>query len=234
MAFIREYGLASDMGDPFSFRIPKRVRKMRLGRSLKGLARLALPAAAAFVPGGPAALGFARAFGLDVGDPSSRRKSAGAGPKAKAAKKAKKRGHPLKAKKPSHGKGKGVDWNKIAESATSLLPVGADLAKTAMEQFGVTHGDDEEAALQAQLGGIAGTAGGLHPSVRHALGMGHRRRSMNPANVKALRRSIRRLEGFERVVKSVYRAFPRLKPHTQSARGGHRAGCGCVACRKRK
>lgn len=232
MAFIREY---MNQGDPFSLRIPRRVRKWRPGRTLKGM----LPLAAQFVPGAGAALGFARGFGLDIGDPSGRRKNAGAGPKAKAAKKAAKRGHPAKMKKPSHG-GKHIDWNAIGNAATSLLPVGGELAKTVMQQAGITHdpADAEDAMTSAlQSGMVQGTAMPLHPAVRKALGLHHRRRSMNPANTKALRRSIRRVEGFERLVKSVYRAFPRLKPHAGGHGGarmrGHKSGCGCVGCRKK-
>lgn len=34
---------------------------------------------------------------------------------------------------------------------------------------------------------------------------------MNPANVKALRRSLRRVEGFEKLVKRIEKQYPRLK-----------------------
>jgi len=64
------------------------------------------------------------------------------------------------------------------------------------------------------------------------------RRAVNPANVKALRRSVRRVESFQHLVKTVERAFPPLRHarHMQASgsRGrGHKAGCGCFACRKR-
>jgi hypothetical protein len=64
---------------------------------------------------------------------------------------------------------------------------------------------------------------------------GHRRRQ-NPANVKALRRSLRRVEGFQKLVKSVERAYPRLarSTHHSHAHGGHKPGCKCVACKHRR
>lgn len=65
---------------------------------------------------------------------------------------------------------------------------------------------------------------------------GHRRR-INATNVKALKRGLRRVEAFEKVVASVHKAYPRLKhthaTHHRSHRRpkGHKPGCGCVACR---
>lgn len=73
-------------------------------------------------------------------------------------------------------------------------------------------------------GGAAATAGavatlvrsrkGVHPAVAAAMGM-HRRRRMHVTNVKALRRSIRRLHGFEKVCRKVLRF---TSPHRSHGR----------------
>jgi hypothetical protein len=66
--------------------------------------------------------------------------------------------------------------------------------------------------IQAAIGqGILGTG-------KHAAAGGRHRRSMNVANVKALRRGLRRVEGFEKLVKRIEKAYPRLKrahPHAE-------------------
>ena len=69
-------------------------------------------------------------------------------------------------------------------------------------------------------GAVAGLRGG---NIQAAIGQallgtgkkagkeeGKHRRSMNMANVKALRRGIRRIEGFEKIVHRIQRAYPRL------------------------
>lgn len=234
MAFIREY--SSVAGDPFSLRVPKRFRKMKIGRALGKVARSVLPVAAGFIPGvGGFARGalekvlnriprpviqslemagyepqeiatsFARSYGLEMGDPAPRpaqkRKRAGSGPKAKAAKKAEKRseraGRPAKAKKSgAHGpKGAGgkepIDWGSI-------------LGDTA----GAMRG-----AIDKLPGRGGGALGGIIPGdLFGAGGRGRGRRTMNPANVKALRRSLRRVEGFHKLVKRVEKQYPRMRP----------------------
>lgn len=101
------------------------------------------------------------------------------------------------------------------------------------------------AALQhADIGALFGAtqAGSRAADVRglHGFQMGGHRRHINPANVKALRRGIRRLEGFEKLVKSVRKAAGGLRGVVMQPHGvrhykkpGHRAGCRCVACRGR-
>lgn len=268
MAFIRSYSqqgarFLMDQGDPFSLRIPKKLRKWQPGKSLKKLAQIVAPVAS-FIPGVGGILarlapiaqkysvpletlqGFARMYGYDVGDPgpAKKRKSAGSGTKAKS--KAKKERRAEKASKPK-GKGKRpsgskqpIDWGAIGEAATSLLPVGADLAKELGRQFGggaaagaVPPGLEEE--LAAALGGKKPRGGTLRLP-----GMGGGRRTMNPANVKALRRSMRRVEGFQKLVKRVNKMFPKIArgysssssaPGPRRARG-HRASCGCAVCRR--
>ena len=56
--------------------------------------------------------------------------------------------------------------------------------------------------------------GAVHPAVAAAMGMGRRRR-MHVTNVKALRRSIRRLHGFEKVCRKVLRF---TSPHRSHGR----------------
>lgn len=220
------------MGDPFSLRIPKKLRKMKVGRALGRFATSAL----SFVPGlgavlSPLAqklvnigakygvdqdtmLGFARSYGLDVGDPGPqpKRKTAGAGPKAKAAKKAQKRATPVKSAK-----------------------------KGGVPNIGLPNIEIPPGMMQE----IAKAAGNLVPGGPKAIGISSHpgfgrggRRSMNPTNVKAIRRAVRRLEGFGRVIKSVRKAARGLKgevlgTHHQVARtGGHRAGCRCAICKR--
>jgi hypothetical protein len=59
------------------------------------------------------------------------------------------------------------------------------------------------------------------------------RRRMNVANVKALRRAIRRLAGFEHLAKSIYSLLRGVAPtpKRKASRRGHGAGCGCPSCR---
>jgi hypothetical protein len=252
MAFIREYAAMS--GDPFSLRIPKKLRKMKIGRGLAKLAPFA-----SLIPGvGPLAgglltgltsrvaaarkrfpivqavadqfgmdedtvLDFARSYGLDMGDTANKRKAAGSGPKAKAAKKAQARATPHKVAKPSHG-----HQGRLQQAAAAT---GEIIHKA-------TGGDPAGAMLAMLKGGLSpvpplpGIAGAMR-----AHGFGGHRRSMNPANVKALRRSLRRVEGFETLVKRIEKAYPRLRRHSSAGGGGgrrgHKSGCRCVACRGR-
>jgi hypothetical protein len=67
--------------------------------------------------------------------------------------------------------------------------------------LGALRGGNLQAAL-AQ--GILGTGKSL-------AGGGGKRRSMNMANIKALKRGLRRVEGFEKIVKRVYKAYPRMQ-----------------------
>ncbi len=145
MAFIREYAMA---GDPFRFRLPKRlrraftppkfIRKFQPGRAAASLARYAAPLAAAALPGvGGIAAGlasqylgdpndqWARAYGYMAGDPgpkTPKRKAAAAGPKHKAARKAtarSKKGGGLSALLGGAGKFLGAHGKQIAQVAAA-------------------------------------------------------------------------------------------------------------------
>ncbi|HKW42520.1 MAG TPA: hypothetical protein VJN39_14825 [Gemmatimonadales bacterium] len=252
MAFIREYGAA---GDPFSLRIPKKLRKLKVGRALGSVARLG----ASFIPGvgGMVAQAlappepepvpvepppqpmlpdwllellqahaptFARAYGYDMGDPGAprpqkKRKAAGAGPKAKAAKKANvrtQRAQRAVAKAAPAAKGKrGKKGGGVA--------IDPDLAGGLMEfAQGQLQGQQEGGGLFGALG-LRGKKGGA--------AFGGHRRTMNVANVKALRRSMRRVEGFEKLAR---RVMPHVFRHSRSGSrakaSGHKRGCKCVVC----
>lgn len=253
MAFIREYAAA---GDPFRLRMPKGLKRAftppRALRKLqvRDIAHVAAPALG-LIPGVGTAMNFARSYGYDLGDPAPkpghRRKGAAAGPKHKAEKKAQKRAakgaqHVVHGKAPKKGKKKGkglgatlagLDYGALAQAAASGIPIAGGVAS---ELIGQMHGG----AAQPGAGGPdfgtfdAGAVAG-HIGAHGAHGFGHKRRSMNPANVHALRRSMRRMEGFERLVK---RVAPHLltahKSHRHhSSTGGHKAGCRCAVCKRK-
>lgn len=211
---------------------------------------------------------FARSYGVDIGDPDDwaddlvedtedayelgwmgdpapkparKRKTAGAGPKVKAAKKRAKR------------KERGARGNGLASKIGKSIAAGAKGTAAAlpglleaMKSSGILGGmghmatkgggaaDAEAAALEEMaiaLGGKA-KAGGAR-----GMRFGGRRRTMNPANTRALRRSIRRVEGFQKLVKRVYKQFPALRGSATTRSSvrrarGHRAGCGCVVCKR--
>jgi len=263
MGFTREY--MAEQGDPFSLRVPKRLRKMKVGRAIGNFAKKALPIASAFIPGVGAfaggvvakilnriprpvinqlqALGyepqeiatsFARNYGLELGDPgkaaphpAKKRKTAAAGPKAKAEKKrAVRRNRAVRgnsgAKPPvaGHGRGGEIDWGGIlggaaAKAGGATIDMGKDLLHG---DYGAVFGD--------LMGGKKGAA----------LGAGGRHRRINPVNVKALKRGIRRIEGFEKIVKQVHKAYPRIARATHSGVSsrsrGHKHGCRCFACKR--
>jgi hypothetical protein len=264
MAFIRSYSqraMAQDMGDPGrrkrggffkrAFKPPRALRKFQPGRAAMRLA----PSLLSFVPipgmsglmGRLSAIGqkygisgeqvasFAQSRGIDlssmgdapdwdIGDPGARtpkRKRAASGGKAKSQskkeRKASRTGTIGKGRKPSGAK-RGIDFGKIAAATTSLLPVGRDLADT----------------LASELN-VPGFGVGKAPK---GFGGGHRR--INPANVKAINRSLRRIEGFEKLAHRVmgHKLFKRVRGgiasgHShRSVRQGHKSGCGCVVCRR--
>lgn len=151
---------------------------------------------------------FARGYGLDVGDPGRRRPrrrrsqlaGAGAPPSAKAAAKRKtaakararaagaaaRRGGKRKSTGPAKASGPKIDFGRLAEAAASGIPLAGGVISELMAQK------------------REGKAGG-------AFGAGSRRRAMNPTNVRALRRSLRRVEGFKKLVKRVERQFPAMR-----------------------
>ena len=260
MAFIRSYQRrwqVDDVGDPGLRGFFRKIKKLKVGRAIGKLGRGALNVAriaAPFVPvpGLSAALTkltsigqkfglspqqvqtFAAAHGFDlsdigdiqdIGDPGTKvpkRKRAGSGTKAKSQSKKERKAARVtgKGRNPSGSK-RGVDLAAVAKSATSLLPVGRDLADELAKQFGVP-------------GFAAGAAGGGGAAL---FGRGGRRR-INPANVKALNRSLRRVEGFEKLAKRVFanKLFRRVRGgstlNIHARARGHRAGCGCAVCRR--
>ena len=246
MAFIRDYGRMS--GDPFRLRIPKRWRKAKWGKGFAKIARVASPLAS-FVPGLGQAVDFARGYGLMEGDPVSKvskHGSAAMGPQHKAKMKAQKRheratgqhipGHVKRrgggnSNSKGHAKRGRIDWSKVSDTIHTGVQIGSRYLPGPSGATKEPGGFSDD-----QLNDIIRSGGGVPAHVKRALGMhggGHSRR-MNPANVKALRRGIRRVEGFQKLAKSVFKAFPAMKHGAGMApahRGGHKAGCRCVACK---
>lgn len=128
-------------------------------------------------------MAFMRMYGMAGGDPgrlSPRRKSAAAGPRIKAGRK-----RQVRAKRAARAGGKGFDFGSLGMAALGSLPGGAIAQNIAGQVF---H---------------KGTGKGS------ADGEGKQRRRTNPTNVKALRRSLRRVEGFGHLVARVNRMLPK-------------------------
>lgn len=112
--------------------------------------------------------------------------------------------------------------SKVAQTGAPAIAA-PTVVSTALR--GVTNVATKHPILTA-AGGAAATAGavatvvrsrkgsGVHPAVAAAMGMPRRRR-MHVTNVKALRRSIRRLHGFEKVCRKVLRF---TSPHRSHGR----------------
>jgi hypothetical protein len=262
MAFIREYAAMSGdpfrFRLPKFLKPPKALRKFQPGKALGKLASFVgknIGTLASFVPVmGPALgkvfdramsvaasipggqdqlLSFARSYGYDTGDPrdswgndwsgdpgapkpARKRKQAAAGPKVKAARKANARAAKGPGVLKRIGKGTGAAVGAIAQNFPGLL-----------EAFNAAGGAGE-ALGHAAAGAIPGL-----PRLPGARGFGGHRRTMNPLNLKALRRSTRRLEGFEKVVK---RVAPHLLTRGRIASGHrtrHKSGCTCAVCKRR-
>lgn len=250
MAFIRQYQARDAMaGDPFRFRIPKKLRKLKVGKALGKVARVAsgfIPglggiAAQMLAPEQAAAVAeaaqipapdaedaqsalldqyraFARSYGYDFGgDPgrgkTTKRKAASAGPKVKAAAKADKRAAKASGAAPK------------AHGSSARGPKESGLAHAAKGVGSVVLGGLKDVPF---LGGAIGGAQGFNWK---QAGGGGGRRSMNPANVHALRRSLRRVEGFEKLVKRIEKQYPRLKRATHPASRAHGKGCRCASCK---
>ena len=280
MAFIREYAMANELGDPFF----RRLRKLRIGRALGKLGRgvlkvgragLGVASRLGALPGPLAgALTIARRFGLDagdfdsdddlyafarqqgyeLGDPGKRvpkRKSAAAGTRHKAGRKRevrreRRRGRLLG----SIGRGIAGAGKVALEHAPELLA----LAGKGGGPAGLMRTVDTEdyAGIADELSALAPAAGmGRAPGGAPFIGTGPRGRparvarytkkgtitfqkrpTMQVTNTRALRRSLNRVEGFAKLSK-------RLMPHIwrssspRAGRKGHKAGCGCVACRRK-
>lgn len=183
----------------------------------------------------------AGAYGFtDQGDPGGNKPRKRQGAKRSAQKKASGGGRRRSAARRPSGSKQSVDWGKIAESAAGALPVAGELAKdifAEMRKAGVAPGIG---VMPPDVSGMVPGFPGMAPATRRgggALrlpGMGRRRRSVNPANVKALRRSMRRVEGFQKLVKGVNRMFPKIARGAASSSSGrargHKAGCRCAVC----
>lgn len=210
-------------------RMPKSIRHFKPGKAL-------MHAGLGLIPG----VSTARDLGLFAGDPKPKRKAAGSGPKAKHQAKAHKKAtshaaHSHAAKHSTRkkiGKALGHVGSVLGEAYRNYH---GDAPGT--QYFPQAGGGGDDDAPPVPIAGADGTVHMLHPAHARALGIGGRarHRKVNPANVKALRRGIRRLEGFQKLVKSVEKAYPRLRgaAHSHSHAKGHKAGCKCVACRHR-
>lgn len=247
MAFIRDY--ANMAGDGFFRKLRKRLKPPRFIRKFQP-GKFALQAAQ-FIPGPLGTVASMYPYAAGDPRPSAARRGKG-GPKPKPGKKAKAVvPHPAARKKEpkrkgagrgtrskSKAKGKGVDWSGIGGAIGGALPgiidVVGGIGRGEMPvpgQGGVIDDDGSGAALEDLIRRQHGL-----PAIHGHRGFGHHRK-MNFANVKALRRASRRAEGFQRLVQSVYRGFPALRPHTPARAHhsrGHKRGCRCVACRGRR
>jgi len=126
-------------------------------------------------------MAFMRMYGMAGGDPgrlSPRRKSAAAGPRAKAGRK-----RAVRAKRAARGGG--LDFGALGRAALGGIP-------------GVGGVASELAGQLMHKGGAGAAAAG-----------GGKRRRINPANVRALHRSLRRVERFGHLVHRVNRLLPR-------------------------
>jgi hypothetical protein len=128
-------------------------------------------------------MAFMRMYGMrQAGDPgrlAPKRKSAAAGPRQKAGRK-----RAVRANRAKRAGGGGFDFGSLGMAALGALP-GGGIAQNIAGQL-------------VHKGGAA--ASGME---------GKKRRSVNPSNVKALRRSLRRVERFGHLVARVNRMLPK-------------------------
>lgn len=169
--------------------------------------------------------------------PARKRKTAGSGPKVKAQKKRAKR-----RERAARRRGPGALERGLSKVTRGLGGLAGQLLPGALGGMGeilkksgevVPGGNAEDAALAEMMGAMTGKK----PRAGAAFRFGAKRRTMNPVNVKALRRSIRRVEGFQTVVKRIQKAYPALRGQatmrsTPRRARGHRAGCACVVCKR--
>lgn len=266
MAFLRAHMTGrtfDEAGDPFRFRIPKRLRKLKVGRALGKLARIGagfvpglgqvLPMLDQAVPDGqpvydpimaapepvvsypPEVVEFARGYGVELGDPMPKpgRRGAPVRPTARTRRQPHAVARPG-AKHPvtqhasqSHGSSaRGKVPAKGGHTFAPSINIDPRIAGTLKDHLA-------GAISQLRGGNLAGAAGqallGTGARIGGGFGGGHRK--MNPANVKAIRRATRRLDGFEKLVK---RVMPHLltKHRTGASHPrAHKRGCRCVVCK---
>lgn len=191
-------------------------------------------------------MAFTRMYGYDYsGDPATKklppkRKQAAAGPKAKAQRKAAVRQNRAARKGGFDGKKFAAGAKKFGKAALGFGQAALPYALELVPGGGLVRGAARGAgaiAKQMNQGGLPDfqmPKGGRMP---RGFGGGHRR-TMNPANVKALKHSLRRLEGFAKLVKRVEKMMPKGTRHAihghsapASRMRNHKAGCKCVGCR---
>lgn len=161
-------------------------------------------------------MAFMRHYAMNLGDPgpkpTPKRKQAGAGPRAKAQRKRvvrsnrAMRGHQGAPKGPGKHKGGGLNLGALvgkgADIAQQFLPGGAIASK-----LGLNLSDlGKLLPHEAEAMGVPPEA--VAAAKKATKGKGGRKRR-NPANVKALRHALGRVEGFGRLVKRVNRMLPR-------------------------
>jgi hypothetical protein len=291
MAFIREY---AEAGDPFRLRLPRGLKKLG-GKVFRGVGKIARAGIGFVPGGGIAmkvagavarrsgiaqrllgiahkhgltadhAMQFARAYGIDMGDPedyedfgggmsrymnddagdymgdpggkapkpAKKRKTAGAGPKHKAEKKREKR-----KERAARKGGPKFDLAKLGEAAAGGIPFVGGLLSEGITQLKGGAAGTEDAAFAEMAQALGGKKGKRLP------GMGGPHRRVNVTNVKALRRGLRRVEGFAKLAQKVQKDASKILRHVHRDAGsgsarhigrsrGHKAGCGCVVCSRR-
>lgn len=256
MAFIRAY---MEQGDPWKLRLPRGLRKLTLRKALAagagfipGIGGIAAQLAAGGGGGGscdctPEVQEYARSLGIDMGDPfkgapgnSGRR---GVPPRPRSGAQPKGAGPATRVSgRPGPTGQHGAPAGHSTRGTTSARPHPTHGGSTAGPSMGgglSAAAKDRLAGVLQQarggnLGGMLGTAilgTGAQGAAAHLAGLGGgHRKTMNPANVRALRRSLRRVEGFEKLVKRIEKAFPRM-------RGMHHSkasSCGCSSKRRGK
>ncbi len=202
---------------------------------------------------------FARGYGYDLGDPGPkgpRRKQAASGTRAKAKVKKEKRRERRRRGPGRLERGLGAAFRGIGGFARKVAPIGGQIAGELLARSGETTEAQAAAAEEAELAGLVpagiaglprGPMGGVPGAVpmRTAGGMRvarytkagrityRKRPSMQVTNTRALRKSLTRVEGFAKLSK---RIMPHIWRSTGSrrAKGGHVAGCRCIACAKKR
>jgi hypothetical protein len=168
-------------------------------------------------------MAFMRAYGMMAGDPrgggklAPRRKGAASGPRAKADRKkhvrnqrATRGAHQGPGGKPKKkNKGPGFDFGALlgkgADIAQQFIPGGGIASKLGLNISDLGKLLPHEAAAAAAAAGASPTE---VAAVAHAAHKGGKHRRKNPANVKALRHALGRVEGFGRLVKRVNHMLP--------------------------
>jgi len=128
-----------------------------------------------------------------------------------------------------------IDVGKLGQAAIGSIPViGGVAGELAGQLAGGAAGEEGMPMIpgvapgQAMVGPIGRGRGAKPPHMAHRkkdawLVKGSR--SMNASNPRALRHALRRVEGFERIVKRLVRAYPRLKrAHPQHGHVTHHKG----------